>query len=126
MSIHGDFSVGNIVIGGGKSSCFLEYEARSQGFQSAMPGKLCCTGLFANSGNGDPELSICLHRVLLSAPGDKAVNLPAFLLKHTHVMGDPFRVVCNPSVLDAVPLAVLVKLGEVNGGQAIDTIGVTV
>ena len=79
-----------------------------------MPGKLCRTGLFANSGNGDPELSICLHCVLLSAPGDKAVNLPAFLLEHPHVVGDPFRVVCNSSMLGTVPFAGIVELGKVN------------
>lgn len=115
MSIHGDFTVGNIVIGCGEPTCFPEHKAGSQGFQPAMPGKLCCTGLFANSGNGDPELSICLHRILLSAPGNEPVDFPAFLFEHPHVVGAALGIVCNPSVLDAVPFALFVKLGKVNG-----------
>lgn len=80
-----------------------------------MPGKLCRTGLFVNSGNGDPEFSVYLHCVFLSAPGNKAVDLPAFLFEHPHVVGAALGIVCNPSVLDAVPFAGFVKLGKVNG-----------
>ena len=126
MSIYGDFTIGNIVIGGGEASSFPEHKAGSQGFQPAMPGKFCCTGLFANSGNGYPEFSVCLYRVLLGAPGNKPVNLPAFLLEHPHVVGAALGIVCNSSVLVTVPLAVLVKLGEVNGCQTVNTVRVAI
>lgn len=108
--------MGNIVISGGQPACFPEYEPRPECFQPSMFGKLCGTGLFANSGDGDPEFSVCLHRVLLSAPGNKAVDLPALLLEHAHVVGAALGIVCNPSVLDAVSFALFVKLGQVNGG----------